>query len=173
MTRRLTLLTLALTGSVLAVTYAQGGPTRVRAELQGLNEVPAVSTPASGRFRAVIDERGERVSYELSYSNLQADVLMSHIHIRQPDVNGGIMLWLCGTSSNPGPAGTQVCPGPRDGVVTGEFTAADVQLVMTQGIAPGEFAEVIQAIRNGIAYVNVHTQQSPGGEIRGQVRPGQ
>ncbi|HEX7085277.1 MAG TPA: CHRD domain-containing protein [Vicinamibacterales bacterium] len=173
MTRRLTLMTLALMGGGLAVAYAQGGGPRVRADLRAADEVPAISSPATGRFRAVIDERGERVAYEVSYANLEADVLMSHIHIAQPGVNGGIMVWLCQTPARPGPAGTPTCPGPRDGVVTGEFTAADVQAVGPQGIAPGEFAEVIRAIRDGIAYVNVHSETFPGGEIRGQVLPGQ
>ncbi len=173
MTRRLTLMTVVLMGGGLAVAFAQGGGARVRAELQAADEVPSISSPASGTFRASIDERGERVAYEISYANLQSDVLMSHIHIAQPGVNGGIMVWLCGTATRPGPPGTQTCPGPRDGVVRGEFTAADVQAVATQGIAPGEFAEVIQAIRDGIAYANVHSDTFQGGEIRGQIRPGQ
>jgi CHRD domain len=51
------------------------------------------------------------------------------------------------------------------------FTAADVVSVGTagaQGIAPGELAEVLRAIRANAAYVNVHTVGFPSGEIRGQ-----
>ncbi len=40
----------------------------------------------------------------------------------------------------------------------------------TQQILAGELAEVIAAIRAGVAYANVHTTLSPGGEIRGQIR---
>ena len=38
-----------------------------------------------------------------------------------------------------------------------------------QGIAPGEFSKVIEAIRSGVTYVNVHSMKFPPGEIRGQV----
>ena len=38
-----------------------------------------------------------------------------------------------------------------------------------QGIAAGEFAKVLRAIRVGAAYANIHTQQRPGGEVRGQI----
>ena len=38
-----------------------------------------------------------------------------------------------------------------------------------QGIAAGEFAELVRALRAGAAYANVHTTAHPGGEIRGQV----
>jgi hypothetical protein len=38
-----------------------------------------------------------------------------------------------------------------------------------QGITPGEFDELLEAIRAGVAYVNVHTSTFPAGEIRGQL----
>jgi hypothetical protein len=37
------------------------------------------------------------------------------------------------------------------------------------GIEPGAFAEIAAAIREGVAYANVHTSKWPGGEIRGQL----
>jgi hypothetical protein len=38
-----------------------------------------------------------------------------------------------------------------------------------QGIAPGEFAELVRAMRAGVTYANVHTTTHGGGEIRGQI----
>src|SRR5207249_11246942 len=46
----------------------------------------------------------------------------------------------------------------------------NVQTVATQQFAPGELDEVIAAIRAGVAYVNVHSNLSPGGQIREQIR---
>jgi hypothetical protein len=53
--------------------------------------------------------------------------------------------------------------------VTGTLTPANVVGPTGQGIAAGEFAEVIRAIRKGSAYANVHSTKFPGGEIRGQI----
>ena len=80
------------------------------------------------------------------------------------------MFFLCGTATNPGPAGTPPCPA--SGQVERTITAASVIGPDGQGIEPGAFAEAVAAIRNGVAYANVHTTKWPGGEIRGQLRPG-
>ena len=63
---------------------------------------------------------------------------------------------------------------PQSGTVTGTITAANVIAPMTpQGIAAGEFAELVEAMRAGVTYANVHSlPQFPGGEIRGQIRKG-
>ena len=145
----------------------------LRAFLTGYEEVPAVSTTADGEFKARISEDESSIQYELSYKELQGTVLQSHIHLGQPGVNGGISVWLCGNQSttppvNP-PAGTQPCPAPP-ATITGTITAANVIGPTAQGIAPGEFAELLAAIRAGATYVNVHTSKFPGGEIRSQIR---
>lgn len=144
------------------------GGGRIRATLRGFSEVPAVSTGASGRFRGTIS--GNSIEFTLSYNNLEANATAAHIHVGQRDVNGGVVLFLC-TNGTP-PAGVpapQPCP-LQSGTVTGTLTDANVIAVSTQGIAALELGEIIRAIRSGVAYVNVHTQRSPGGEIRGQVR---
>ena len=98
----------------------------------------------------------------------------AHIHVAQLSVNGSIVIWLCGTTTGtpptPGPAGTQTCP--QSGTITGTITAANVIAgsTTTQQLEAGELDEVIAAIRAGAAYANVHTDLSPGGEIRGQIR---
>jgi hypothetical protein len=56
--------------------------------------------------------------------------------------------------------------------VTGRITAADIQAVPDQGIKPMDFATALRIVQAGRAYVNVHTSMFPGGEIRGQISPG-
>ena len=150
---------------------------RLAATLIGYEEVPSVSTPARGTFRARITTDGVEpaITYELTYSGLSSAVQQSHIHFAQPSVNGGIVLWLCQGAVAPNPAlGIPAPPAcPQEGTVTGTLTAADViATASTQQIGAGEFAEVLAAIRAGSAYVNVHSATSGGGEIRGQVRTG-
>ena len=161
--------------SVIAASFvALAASTAVRAEhvqatLSGYQEVPAVSTAAAGEFRAKIGHDDQFIDYELSYSGLQGTVTQAHIHFAQRSVNGSIVIWLCGTATNPGPAGTQACPA--SGSIVGTITAANVVAgAASQQIAAGELAEVIAAMRARAAYANVHTNLSPGGEIRGQIR---
>jgi hypothetical protein len=145
------------------------GGDRISANLQSENEVPAISSPARGKFAAEINE--DTVEYELSFEGLQGVVTQSHIHIAQPNVNGGVMVWLCNTATNAGPANFTgpTCPAAPGGTVTGTIEAKDVLAVTPQGIAAGEFEEFVAALKKGIAYVNVHSSLFGGGEIRGQV----
>ncbi|MDH3443357.1 MAG: CHRD domain-containing protein [Deltaproteobacteria bacterium] len=139
------------------------------ARLTGFQEVPSVSTVAQGEFRARINRDEQSIDYELTYEGLQGNVRQAHIHFAQRHVNGSIVVWLCGTASFPGPAGTQLCP--QSGTIMGTITAADVIATSTsQQINAGDLEKVIAAIRGRAAYVNVHTDPSPGGEIRGQLR---
>ena len=84
-------------------------------------------------------------------------------------MNGGISAWLCGTDALPGPTGTPRCPDARSGTISDTIVAADVIGPAGQGIAAGEFNELVAAIRAGRAYANVHSGKFPGGEIRGQI----
>jgi hypothetical protein len=132
--------------------------------LQGFQEVPAISTSGNGLFAAFIGD-DTSISYTLAYSDLQgAAVSGAHIHLGQPGVSGGIVIHFCGTGGKP------ACPAPP-AVLTGTATSADVVAVPAQGIAAGEIGEVIRAMREGKAYVNVHTTPDfAGGEIRGQIQ---
>jgi hypothetical protein len=146
--------------------HAQGGT--VRATLQGFEEVPAIYTPAaSGQFTARINGQGTEVTYTLTYSNLRGNATQSHIHFGQKGVNGGIVVFFCSNLGN-GPAGTPACPA-KSGTLTGTITASNVLGVTAQGISPGQLEAIVTALRSGVAYVNVHSDLFPGGEIRGQV----
>jgi hypothetical protein len=152
------------------VMFAQGQVKNFQETLTGYEEVPSISTTANGTFHARISNDGSSIDYTLSYSALTGDVQQAHIHFGQVGVNGGISVFLCTNLGN-GPAGTQACPaGPA--TITGTITAANVIGPAVQGLAPGEFAELIAAIHAGRAYANVHSSTHTGGEIRAQIDSG-
>src|SRR5216110_54860 len=156
----------ALSAAIAASTA--GADDKIRATLMGFQEVPAVSTQATATFEAVISPNDDAIDYEITYSGMQGTVTQSHMHVGQRRVNGGIVLWICGTTGTPGPAGTPTCTSPN-GHFAGTWRPENVQTVATQQLG-GDIGEVITAIRAGNAYMNVHSNLSPGGEIRGQIR---
>lgn len=166
---RLGILITVVAGLLLVVAVAQAET--VQATLTGKEEVPVVATVAGGEFRGFINRGDQSIDYELTYSELQGTVTQGHIHIAQPSVNGSIVVWLCQTATNVDPTGlAPQCP--QEGTVSGTITAANVIAgsMAGQQLTAGDLAEVIRAIRAGNAYVNIHTNLSGGGEIRGQLR---
>lgn len=159
---------LALAAVIAAVPLsASAHDHKFKADLEGFEEVPAVSTEAHGSFRASYDKASATLTYELRYEDV--DPTQAHIHFGQKGVNGGITIFLCSNLSN-GPAGTQLCP-PGPATVSGTIVAADVVAnAAAQGILAGQLDEVIKAMREGVAYANVHSVTFPGGETRGQIR---
>jgi hypothetical protein len=167
MIRYSTLLVLASSTTVLAFPAMadKDGADTVFARLSGFQEVPAISTAAEGRFFA--DVAPDAITYRLEYSGLGSDVTQAHIHFGRRATNGGISVFLCSNLDDP-PTEAQPCP-TADGEISGTIMAADVIGPADQGIAAGEFEEVLDALALRAAYVNVHTTGHPGGEIRGQV----
>jgi len=180
-------LVLAAASLTVALVGSAGADNRkheevVRASLRGVSEVPSVATPARGFFRAVIDEDAGTITYTLTYNGIGA-VTQSHLHIGQHHTNGGIAVFLCTNLGNSAPApapAVQACPTVQPAAITGVIMAANVtgsasgtpptfQGIPAQGIAVGDFADLVAMIRSGAVYVNVHSTPSPGGEIRGQL----
>jgi hypothetical protein len=165
---------IAVSLGVLAIgSYAGAGEGKTEVStgtMSGYFEPPSVSSAASGSFAARIDDAASEIHFTLTYSGLEGDVRQAHIHFGQRSVNGGISLWLCETTANPRPVGSPDVPDcPQSGTV--EFTLTDDHVVgpAAQGIAIGEFEEIVAAIRAGRAYANVHSSKFPGGEVRGQI----
>jgi hypothetical protein len=143
--------------------------TAFSATLHGFQEVPAISTSAGGFFSAELDEASSMIVYTLSYADLEAPVQQAHIQLGQTHTNGGVSAFLC-TNLDNGPPDTQACPqGAAE--ITGAIMAEQVVGPVDQGLGAGELAELVAAIREKSAYVNVHTETFPAGEIRGQILP--
>jgi hypothetical protein len=137
--------------------------TEFEATLSGSEEVPAVSTTASGS--ATVSIQGSEIVYQVDVANL-TNVVVSHIHVEAPGENGPVRMDLCGV-----PADSPDCSTETTGVLVEGSNGT------TQGIT---FDSLVSAIRAGNAYVNVHTSDGtsdegpgnfPGGEIRGQLTP--
>ena len=137
-------------------------------KLVGSEEVPPRDTPAHGRATFHVSDDGQSVDYILVVNDIM-NVRQSHIHVAPRGVNGPIVVFLYG----PKPAGG----GPIDGeIASGTFTAAN----LIGPLAGHPLSDLLDAMRAGNAYVNVHTDDGvppantgpgdfPGGEIRGQL----
>jgi len=160
---------LVVTAAATAATaQGDGDGVSFRERLSGLQEDPlALSTSGNGRFTANLVEGGEAIRFKLSYADLEGDVAQAHIHLGNRSQSGGISVFLCSNVGG-GTAATPACPA-APGEVTGTLRAADVIGPTGQGIAAGEFEELVTALRADTTYVNVHSSKYPGGEIRAQL----
>ncbi|HKD81569.1 MAG TPA: CHRD domain-containing protein [Candidatus Angelobacter sp.] len=154
----------------------------IHAKCDGFQVVSSQSTGGSATFRAKVDRVNKTIEYVLNYTNLEGDIIQSHIHFSRPGSNGGIVLFLCTNAGNTPASATPapLCPGTREGTVTGTLHAGDVVYIPfgnqfppppagTQGISPGDFDAVVRFIDAGAGYVVVHTKAQPTGELRGQI----
>ena len=173
--RRL-LVSIAVIALVSVSAFALGqGFKRISETLTGYEETPAaISTTGNGTFTARISNDESRIEWQLTYSDLEGAVQQSHIHFGAKGTTGGISVFLCTNLGN-GPAGTQPCPAPP-ATISGTIVAADVSpnipataAARAQGLNTGEMDELINAIRAGSTYVNVHSTTWPSGEIRSQI----
>jgi hypothetical protein len=156
------LLALLVVASVGSIQASASGGKNFSASLTGYEETPSLSVAGTGSFSARLSGDGTSISYSLTYSGLTGPALFAHIHLGMPAIAGGVIAFLCGGG------GQDACPG-AGGTVTGTIEAANVVGPVGQGIAAGEFAELVAAMRFGATYVNVHTDAFPNGELRGQI----
>lgn len=125
------------------------------AHLSGGQEVPPVETNAVGQVKLQLNHDGSELYYKLIVANIE-NVRFSHIHLAPAGTNGSIVVFLY-----PGPT-----LGSVNGILAeGVITSSD----LTGPLAGQNLSDLISEINNGQTYVNVHTDQVPGGEIRGQI----
>jgi len=141
--------------------------------LRGENEVPPHDTRAKGEATFVVSQDGQSVHYVLTVSQID-NPFMAHIHMAPVGVNGPIVQWLFpSTAVAPGPAGIGLTNGL---IAKGDFTSA----TFVGPLTGKTMADLLNAMRSGKAYVNVHTLSGvpgdtqhpgnfPGGEIRAQL----
>lgn len=126
----------------------------------GAEEVPPVPTQGRGTAVFSLSKDGTALSFRLITANVE-NITQAHIHIGPVGVNGPIVVFLFGLI----PAGVS-----NSGVLaTGTLVQSNLIPRPAIGFG-GTMAELVTQLRNGGAYVNVHTLAFPGGEVRGQVR---
>ena len=133
----------------------------LRAHLTGDQEVPPRETLATGEAVFQLSKDGKELRYKLIVANLE-NLSMSHIHVAQAGVNGPVVAWLY-----PSAPPAVLLPGTTNGILNQGVITKD-NLV---GILAGhELSDLIDLIISEMTYVNIHTAQFPGGEIRGQIK---
>lgn len=135
--------------SILAATaYAQ--EQKFTASLSGSQEVPPNTSPAKGW--AWLMQVGNTVSYKVNATGIDK-VTMAHIHNAKAGQNGDpIAMLQIGKSGGPN-------------LAQGNITASDLM----GSLAGKSISDLVDKMKSGETYVNVHTDANPNGEIRGQI----
>ena len=144
-----------LAGAALALAFAlaavggaaarsQADTLKIAAAMTAANETPTPKgdvSNARGTFTATVTKSGTggQLTWRLDFSNLSGNAIAAHIHVAARGASGPVRVPLC---------------SPCTSGVTGTATIT---------------AEVLDAILNDRAYVNVHTPTNPAGEIRDQI----
>jgi hypothetical protein len=128
-------------------------------KLSGKNEVPPVTTPATGTATFTVSPDGTSLQYLLSISDISG-VMGAHLHAGPSTQNGPAIagLFNLGMSGHP----TGKVHGPLS---KGIIRASN----LTGPLAGKDLSDLILLIKTGNTYVNVQTTQNRGGEIRGQL----
>lgn len=159
------LVLLSLAGACTLTTSPRRDERFSAPNLTGSAERPnPVTTSASGTFLAAVRDTGTIAGkkdslavmrFALSVSNIDA-VTAAHIHAGGSNEAGPVMVFLYSgpTTSNS---------------FTGVLANAEISRSSTF-MQPFNLDSVLTRMRNGTAYVNVHTTANPAGEIRGQIQ---
>jgi hypothetical protein len=128
------------------------------ATLSGNKEVPPVDTNAKGTVGFSQPEFGN-MSFGIHLNNIEK-VTAAHIHQGKEGQNGPVIVTLFKADNDTG-----------TGPVNGQLASGSISNDTLEGPMAGKSIEVdlIKAIQNGEAYVNVHTTENPDGAIRGQI----
>ncbi len=110
------------------------------AELDGSQSVPSVSTAATGTAWAVLSADSKTLTYRVTYANLSSSFTASHFHLGAISTNGAVV----------------------------------EPITFTGNTAQGEWTNIpdsiVSALMTGKIYINIHSNNYPGGEIRGQLK---
>ena len=172
---------LIFVSAVLAVTpNAFADSFKFRAELSGDQEVPppGVATSATGSIRLNFDAGLTEVAFDLRVHN-GAGITQAHLHCARAGRNGPVVAFLFGLVSPGIDVDGRLAKGvlTNDDIVPQDCGAGDEDgdkdddkdKDVDGGKPVNNIASLLAAIRDGLIYVNVHSEAYPPGEIRGQI----
>lgn len=128
-------------------------------ELTGFEEVPPVNnTSAIGVAEFKLGQ--DNIMYIVNVTDIE-NVTAAHIHSGQVGENGPIVVTLLEEDT------------PTTTMTTGVLSEGNITATNLEGPMAGKLlSNLTSAMSNDQTYVNVHTQQNPNGEIRGQILNG-
>jgi hypothetical protein len=148
------------TGALALVLAAQASAQVVTLSttMSGGEEVPVLNTGMVGSAEVSVDVANREVVVNLRVFNAPTATTAGHIHVGAAGISGPVVINF--------PSGVVGRTG--DFVMSFRLSERDFVARPAQGIST--FDDALQAIVLGNAYVNIHTTQNPGGEIRGQLK---
>jgi len=156
----------------LAIAAACGGsssnPTHFTSSMDGPHETPTNTSTATGSATYTVN--GDTVNWTVTVTGLSGAPNNAHIHVGPAGIGpGGVVVPLPGfaTATNTGTATSW------NGSWSGTFTSSNVAAGSIGGvtITAGNLGDIINGMKSGSVYTNVHSAKFPGGEIRGQINP--
>lgn len=131
--------------------------------LSGLNEVPANGSPATGTGTLLLTGDGQFAQFDISFTGLTAPISVAHIHCcALPGANAGVAIDLLPPNISDGSFS-------RSYDLTLDSTWGAGFLAANGGTADGARTAFLAGLNAGGAYINLHSQTFPGGEIRGNL----
>ena len=121
-------------------------------------ETPILLSGAAGTAEVAVDTVAKEFAVTLRIFNIPTTTTAGHIHVGAKGVAGPVVIDF------PAIAG-------RLGDFVTAFRVGEASFRPAANIGINTIDDVIQAVANGNAYVNIHTTTNPGGEIRGQLVP--
>ncbi len=137
------------------------GPLLFQAKLDGASTVPQVNTNAIGRSAFGLSQDGNSIRFVNAFSRLR-NVTLAHLHLGPIGDTGPVVVNLLPDEFNPDDNRQQQ---RASRVIKGEITSDD----LVGPLAGLSISALARQIQEGNVYVNIHTEQNPSGEIRGQL----
>ncbi len=127
-----------------------------KAVLSGSQEVPAAKTMAKGEATFTLSKDGKELLYKIDVSDIE-NVSAAHIHLGKMGKSGP-------------PLALIDIKGKKAGEFNGTLAEGKITSKDLTGSLKGKTVQdLLKDIESGDAYVNVHTDRYPDGELRGQI----